>query len=186
MKNNNYEILRDAIARNSTTVMSLPSAGMVRHHKSRFLVEEDKGFWLETPDTDRPLIDALIAEKTPVGIAFKAGTTSIICATTILRLEEAFQLNANSTVAALFMSFPQDFQRKQRRQAYRVALPIHCPVILRVWRIAEHFVLRDRPWASLEIGAKLEDLSVSGMAIQCRPGRDGQATTLTTLLLGLG
>ena len=40
MAADNYDMLLDAIARNSGIVLSLPSAGMLRHHKSRFLVGE--------------------------------------------------------------------------------------------------------------------------------------------------
>ena len=169
MSTQNYEILREAIESNSAAVLSLPSAGMARNHKTRFLLEAAAGFWVESiADADRPLVDALVLEKTPVGVAFKAGDASVMFITPILKREEQFQVNAETQVEALFLGFPQDFQRKQRRQAYRVAMPPQTPVTLRLWRIPEHVILRDRPLASLEILAKLEDLSVSGLGAQCR------------------
>ena len=174
MPNANYQTLSDAIARNGAGVISLPSAGMVRHHKTRFLAEAEKGFWLESAAADRPLIDALMAEKTAVGIAFKSGTESILFVATILSRDEHFHVSADVSLEALLVEFPKDFQRKQRRQAYRVVLPKEHQIGLRLWRIPEHAVLRDRPLASLEISGRLEDLSVGGMAVRCAPGRDGQ------------
>src|SRR5438270_224321 len=78
MPNENYEMLKDAIARNSGAVLALPSAGLVRHHKTRFLGEEENGFWIESTPQERPLLDTLMLEDAPVGVAFKAGNASII------------------------------------------------------------------------------------------------------------
>ena len=170
----NYEILRDAVARNSAAVLSLPSAGAVRHHKTRFLAEVEKGFWIEAAVADQALTDALILEKSSVGVAFKSGPNAVSFATTILARDENYQVNSEVIVGAVLLGFPRDFQRKQRRQSYRVALPPGHEVAMRLWRISEHTVLRDRPMPSLEIFAALDDLSVTGMRVICRPGRDGQ------------
>jgi len=53
MADNNEEILRQAIARNLGAVLSLPSAGMLRHCKSRFLSELDGGILFESPAAKR-------------------------------------------------------------------------------------------------------------------------------------
>ena len=42
-----------AIVRNAAVVLSLPSAGLLRHHKSRFLAETDEGFWVESVPAER-------------------------------------------------------------------------------------------------------------------------------------
>ena len=169
----NYQILRDAIVRNSAAVMSLPSAGMVRHHKTRFLAEADKGFWLEAAP-DRPLIDSLAAEKTPIGVAFKAGLSSVAFVAPIIAQNQVFRINDAVTVEALLVAFPLDFQRTQRRQAYRVALPPDHQVSMRLWHIPERAILRDRPLPSLELFGQLDDLSATGLGITLRPGRDGE------------
>ena len=41
-------VLEAAVARNSGIVLSLPSAGMLRHLKSRFLGDAPEGIWLES------------------------------------------------------------------------------------------------------------------------------------------
>ena len=45
---------------NARLVLSLPSAGLLRHHKSRFLAIAADGIWIECPPDDRALIDDLI------------------------------------------------------------------------------------------------------------------------------
>lgn len=168
----NYEILRQAIGRNSPAVLGLPSAGMIRHHKTRFLGEAADGFWLEiTADTDRPLVDTLMAEKAQVGLVFKSGNQSVMFTSPIKLRDGQYRINGTTKVEALFMAFPLDFARQQRRQTYRaVILPDQATV--RLWRIAEHAVLRDRPLASVELFAKLDDLSVTGFRVHGQPGRD--------------
>ncbi len=59
--------------RNVGAALSLPSAGMLRHSKSRFLNSTDEGFLVESPPEEQALIAQLIAEKRPVGISFKHG-----------------------------------------------------------------------------------------------------------------
>jgi len=62
------QTLKDAVARNGAAVLSLPSAGMLRHHRTRFLgtADDADGFWIEAPQGERPLIDALQAGKNVV------------------------------------------------------------------------------------------------------------------------
>ena len=51
-------------------VISLPSAGMLRHHRSRFLAAESEGFWVEALPAERALIDELIVNQVPATISF--------------------------------------------------------------------------------------------------------------------
>ncbi len=76
-------LLQEAIARNMGVVLSLPSAGMLRHHKSRFLTEMDGGFLLEAPPAEHLLVEALITSKQSCGVAFKKDHNKIIFAAAI-------------------------------------------------------------------------------------------------------
>jgi len=49
MTESDNQILGEAIERNSPLVLSLPSAGMLHHHRSRFLGPAEEGFWIEMP-----------------------------------------------------------------------------------------------------------------------------------------
>jgi hypothetical protein len=172
MGNPNYESLRDAIARNSAAVLSLPSAGMARHHKTRFLAETENGFWIESAPTERPLIEALKNDESPVGVAFKAGHSSVAFTAPIHVFEPAFRLNESTVTEALFLPFPENFRQLQRRNAYRVTLPMGHDLNLRMWHIPEHAILRDRPLAAREIHMRMTNVCVLGLGAIARPGRD--------------
>jgi len=81
--------------------------------------------------------------------------------------------DGGSAVEVLLLGFPDNFFHHQRREHYRVPLPLDHHVRVRMWRIADHAVLRDRPLAAQELFAKLLDLSVGGLGASCRPARDG-------------
>jgi c-di-GMP-binding flagellar brake protein YcgR len=174
MGNPNYEALRDAIARNSAAVLSLPSAGMVRHQKTRFLAEAENGFWIECDPGERPLVDSLMTEDSPVGVSFKTGHAPLAFVSPIRGHNPRFAVNETTAVEAIFLTFPENFRERQRRQAYRVALPVAHDIALRIWHIPDHAVLRDRPMAAQEIGVRLTNISVMGIAANAKPGRDGK------------
>ena len=154
-------VLKDAIARNAAAVLSLPSAGMIRHHRTRLLGEADGGLWIESAPTEAALIGALIAERTHVGVAFKAGQTSMTFTSPISRCDPAYRLNDAITIEALWLSFPESLNLRQRRHAYRVGVATAADEpSVRLWRIADHAVLRDRPLAAQEVPCRLSDLSV--------------------------
>jgi c-di-GMP-binding flagellar brake protein YcgR len=172
--------LKEAIARNSAAVVALPSAGMVRHYPTRFLAESADGFWIESVASEAPLVETLLAAHSPVGIAFKNGQKSVTFTTPIRAREPQYRINESTTVDALCLAFPAQLRQQQRRQAYRVALPEDGEINLRLWRIPEHAILRDRPSGTLEVAARLSDLSVAGLRATCRPGRDGEAPKLVS------
>jgi c-di-GMP-binding flagellar brake protein YcgR len=167
------DILADAVARNLAAVLSLPSAGMLRHHKSRFLAQTNEGLWIESAPNDRPLIDELLQQKTPVGVSFKALPNKASFAVPILRREPSYQFNATSVVEALLLQMPSKIKPVQRRSNYRVRVPEGAPLNLRVWRIADHVPVRDRPLASQLIDVNVRDLSVGGMGVTLHRDADG-------------
>lgn len=171
------QTLKDAVARNAAAVLSLPSAGMLRHHRTRFLGTPDDadGFWIEAPPNERPLIDALRAGKKPVGVSLRApgAGNKIICTTLIQAFEAALPVNDQTVADALLLAWPDQVQAIQRRNDYRVTVqPDDDEVRLRAWRIPEHHHLRDKPPASLGIKLSLRDLSAGGMGVVHTPGPD--------------
>jgi c-di-GMP-binding flagellar brake protein YcgR len=170
--------LREAIARNSAAVVALPSAGMVRHHPTRFVAESPEGFWIESVGSEAQLVETLVAANSPVGVAFKNGQKSVTFTTPICGRQQQYRINESTTVDALCLAFPAQLRQQQRRQAYRVALPEDGEIAVRLWRIPEHAILRDRPSGTLEVAARLSDLSVAGLRANCRPGRDGEPAKL--------
>jgi c-di-GMP-binding flagellar brake protein YcgR len=165
MPNNGEDILAAAIGRNSAIVLSLPSAGMLRHHKSRFLADDVDGFWIESASNDRMLIDDLIARNTPVGISFKSGTNKVSFVVPIIKREQQYQVNADTVLEALQLALPADIRAIQRRNNYRVRVPEDSDLVARIWRIPEHFFITDKPVSHLELIAKLRDISIGGMGV---------------------
>jgi c-di-GMP-binding flagellar brake protein YcgR len=169
----NLEILKAAIARNAGLVLSLPSAGMLRHHKSRFLCESPPGsegsatggFWVESAPGEAILIDSLIASKQSAGLSFKNGQLKVVFGTPILSRKSGYRINATTEVEALLLDFPQEVKAIQRRNNYRVGIPGGAEISVRVWRIGSHTYLGDRPAAAQEVECELRDLSISGMGV---------------------
>lgn len=172
--------LKDAVARSGPAVLSLPVDGVLRHHRTRFLVPADEnGFWMEAPPGERPLIDELLAGKKPVGVSLRAGANKVIFTTLVREFEAALPLNETTTVDAILLAWPDQVQAIQRRNDYRVSVqPGDADVHLRVWRIADHHHFRDRPPASATIKVALRDLSVGGMGLIYTPDPDPQAPRL--------
>lgn len=168
-------LLQDAIARNAGLVLSLPSAGMLRHSKSRFLGECAEGFWVESNPAERALIDALVVSQQPAGISFKAGVNKVIFTSPLVRRDERYKVNAEVTLEALLVQRPDPAKVKaiQRRNNYRVHVPKDAEVAVRMWRINERAVLRDRPMAAQEVQVQIRDLSLGGMGCTIF-GKDGQ------------
>jgi c-di-GMP-binding flagellar brake protein YcgR len=175
MGEENEDILADAVARNSAAVLSLPSAGMLRHHKSRFLAQTPEGIWIESARGETPLIDELMQQKTAVGVSFKAAPNKANFASTILRRDSSYQLNAAAVVEALLLETPAKIKPVQRRNNYRVRVPDGAGLSMRVWKIAEHAQLRDRPLASQLVSITVRDLSVGGMGVIVQLNTDKQA-----------
>jgi c-di-GMP-binding flagellar brake protein YcgR len=172
-------ILGDAIARNQAAVLSLPSAGMLRHCKSRLLSDCEQGVWLESAVDQRVLIDELIGSQRPAAVSFKAGTKKVSFAATLLRRDEHFRVNADTVVEAVLMARPAEVKAVQRRNDYRVRISTDADEIqARMWRIPEHVLLRDRPLSALELHITMRDLSLGGMGVLIAPRANGEPLRL--------
>jgi c-di-GMP-binding flagellar brake protein YcgR len=130
--------------------------------------------WIESAPSDASLIEQLLEQKTAVGISFKSAPSKASFAVPILRREPSYQVNASSIVEALLLQTPTKIKPVQRRSHYRVRVPEGAPLSVRVWRIAEHVPMRDRPLASQLIDIDMRDLSIGGMGIAVHPDPAGQ------------
>jgi hypothetical protein len=165
MSSHNLEPLIEAIARGAGIVLSLPSAGLVRHHKSRFLAETEDGFLVEAARGEGPLVQELIKSLRPIGVSFKSGPTKAVFVTPLLRRIPQFRINAQTVVDALQLSFPSEVKVIQRRNNYRVVIPLGCDLTVKVWRIAEKAYLRARPMAAQALKCTVRDMSIGGLGV---------------------
>lgn len=159
-------ILNEAIARNAPVVLSLPSAGMLRHHKSRFLASMPEGFWIESIPADAPLIDQLISTGQSCGVSFRGGPTKVVFSTAILKRETSFTINEQLAVEAVLLRQPAQIKAIQRRENYRVHIPMESRWLsVRLWRIGQKADLSVRPMDAQEITAQICDLSATGIGV---------------------
>jgi c-di-GMP-binding flagellar brake protein YcgR len=179
MPANHLELLTEAVARNCAAVLSLPSAGMLRHQKSRFLSEDEKGIWAEADAGEFALIEELIVSEIPAGISFKSGQSKIVFATPILEINRQYAVNAHTMTPAVRLAFPDDIKTIQRRHAYRVRNFEGSGLAARVWRMPPRGYLLDRAPAAAEIITRFRDLSMGGMGVTFL-GKDGAAPKVTT------
>lgn len=173
MAETNHDVLREAIVRNAGVVLSLPSAGLLRHHKSRFLADEGDAFWVESVPAEGPLLAELIRTQKPVGISFKSGVRKIVLTSPLGRLDPAFRVNAETVVEAVQLPYPEQVQSIQRRSSYRVKAYPDADLGISVWRIAERVYLGDRPMAAQAVAAAIRDLSIGGVGVSLT-GKGGE------------
>jgi c-di-GMP-binding flagellar brake protein YcgR len=166
MSEANTELLRQGIERNLGAVISLPSAGMLRHHKSRFLASLDGGILMEAPMADLLLINELIGNKSPCGVAFRNNAFKVMFASAIRRLQPNWKINELASVDAMILEFPAEVKSIQRRSNYRAPVPMDFGLSLRVWRIGDRTYYKEHPLASQEIKVELKNLSVGGVGIR--------------------
>lgn len=159
------DLLKQAIERNSGAVVSLPSAGMLRHQKTRFLGESPEFFWLELEPEMRGLAQELIQTQMPVGVSFRAGVTKGVFATQILEMNLQFPLNQDQSVMAIALKHPTEVRSAQRRTDYRVRVTEVSELSVRVWRMPPRVPIHEKPSSKCEVQAVLHDLSIGGVGV---------------------
>ncbi len=165
MSNEPRQLLDDAVARNCGVVLSFPSAGMLRHFKSRFLGDCDEGVWVESDHQQSALADALIASAQPAGCSFKSAHNKVVFASPVLRRQDDYPISREVAVEAVLLRRPEVIKSVQRRNSYRARVPADFEMTVRLWRIGREVCFKDRPPANLEVPCKLLDLSIGGVGL---------------------
>lgn len=166
MTNDQADMLTQAIERNSAAVLALPSAGMFRYHKTRFLRAVDDRVWLESVAEERTLIESLVRSGVPAVISFRTGAVKSIFSSPILKLDGDYRcFDSQSPVQAVIIHRPAQVKPVQRRTNYRVNLRPEDGFRIRLWRINEQVDFRDQPTDLCELPANMQDLSVGGTGV---------------------
>jgi c-di-GMP-binding flagellar brake protein YcgR len=163
------EQLADAIARGMPVTVGFFRDGMLITHRSRFLKEAPDGVWVEDVPSERELIAATMASGQPAAVCFRMETVELRFTAAILRIDPALGLNDGNTISAFMLACPTEIKALQRRGSYRVRILEEDAVSIKLWRIGDRAVLRDKPSASTQVKATLRDLSVGGAGIMLAP-----------------
>ena len=124
---------------------------MIHNHKTRFLGENEAGIWIEIPTEAVLLIEELQRAATLLAVSFHANHRRLSFAMTVVKVDSEFKVNQTVTVRAVQVAPATEVKGVQRRNAYRVRVPKDSDMTIKVWQIADHAVLTDRPAASSEV-----------------------------------
>jgi c-di-GMP-binding flagellar brake protein YcgR len=160
-----FELLREAIDRNTAITLSLPSAGMMRPHKSRLLELRDDAIWLESIAGQADALDAIIAAGDAVRVSFRSDRDNVEFSSTLLERIRGYKLNASTEIEALRVTQPATVKVVQRRSDYRVTIAPDADVSFKCWRIGEQydFVHPLMPPAATAMALAARDLSAGGL-----------------------
>lgn len=160
-----FEMLREAIERNTPITLSLPSAGMMRTHKSRLLEMTDDAILLESVAGQADAIDALIAEGSSVKVSFRAETQNVEFSAALFERRRGHKLNAAVEIEALRIARPTSVKVVQRRATYRAAVTPDTDVSVKCWRIGEQYDMAtsEKPPAAAMMNIAVRDLSAGGL-----------------------
>jgi c-di-GMP-binding flagellar brake protein YcgR len=172
MPGKELQLVLEAAARNVSAVLSLPSAGMLRNHKSRFIAEAEDGVLLETPADNDALIAELIRTQSLCAVSFRSGSHKVMFAARIRRREKEWQLNQTTIIDAIVVEVPVEIKTMQRRANYRVEVRLEDGICARVWRLGPTECYKAEPCATKEVNAELRNISVGGIGVKLI-GKDG-------------
>ncbi len=158
----NFDLLQQAIERNTPIVLALPSAAVIKPYRSRLLQIAEDGIYLEAIEGQSATIDALIESKQPVTVAFRADVRRVEFTGSILKRLRGYRLNATTLIEALIIERPKQVKAVQRRADYRVGVPADGEVSFQFHRIGEQADVIERPMATAAMEIDVRDFSAGG------------------------
>jgi c-di-GMP-binding flagellar brake protein YcgR len=160
-----YATLVAAAERNGLCTLVINSAATRLFKRSRFLAADDQGLWVEIDPGDLPAMAGLVKLRHPLRITFFHHRSEVFFSAPPLEVRPAFILSDKSTVAAVRLARPTDIASGQRRKNFRVPVRPDDDVVVRIWRINEYVLIRDKPAASTEMKCELRDISLGGVGV---------------------
>lgn len=158
----NFDLLQQAIERNTPIVLALPSAMVLKPYRSRLLQVTDEGIYLESVTGQGESIDALIEAKRPVTVAFRADVRRVEFSGPILKRLRGYRLNATTLIEALIIERPKEVKAVQRRADYRVSVPADSEISFQFHRVTEQADIVERPMSTALMSIDVRDFSAGG------------------------
>lgn len=168
----NFGLVQDAIERNTPIMLALPSAMVVKPYRSRLLQVTNEGIYLESITGQGDAIDALIASKQPVLVAFRADVRRVEFSGPIIKRLRGYRLNATTLIEALVIQRPDAVKAVQRRADYRVGVPADSEISFQFHRITEQADVAETPMATAAMCVDVRDFSAGGCGGTWKRKRD--------------
>lgn len=144
--------------------ISLPVGdGRTAMRRSRLLSVTADGVRVETTDDDRETIRQHIDRRMPILVTVRPADGERLFFSLPVGVSPL-----NDTVDITTLAVPDKVLLTQRRSYFRVPINPGDDVKIRVWKINNYAILRDRALASQEIFCELLDLGAGGMRISAR------------------
>jgi c-di-GMP-binding flagellar brake protein YcgR len=159
------DLLAAAVARNATVRLALPSAGLERNFRTRFVAELAEGILVEVASGSLALLEELIRNQSAAQASFHSQGQWLSFQSKPLRIENDFQLNADTSINVVLLERPQNVRAVQRRSVYRVTVYEESQLVVRAWVIPEQVPVGDRPLASQEVRLAVRDIGMGGMGV---------------------
>lgn len=128
----------------------------------------EAGIWLSLDTVDVSRVERLIAECVPVHVTVRCDDGDILFHSLPLAIDSGF-LADKQRVTALQLARPDRYSASQRRKTFRVPLDPQDGVTIRLWRINEYVLIRDRPLPSQELRCDARDLGEGGFRAEVFP-----------------
>jgi len=134
------------------------------------LKRNNSGFWFQTSAWPGAFLNSATTNNLRVSIVFGTSGAAVQLQADMLSLESS---GADPDSVIVRCAKPGEIALVQRRAHFRVPVPAGAPLLLTVWKIPDHWVLRDKPKPSTQLRVELLDISPGGVCVKVLPHRLG-------------
>ena len=173
MADNLSDQLDEAVARGSAAVISLPSDGMFRNYRTRFLGMSPEGLWVDNVPSETLLITQLLRTSEPCPVTFKSSGKPVQFKARVIKDDPTHVVHGGLKVSALLLERPSQVAPVQQRESYRVKIAEPKDWKIQAWRLSETADLDVEPGPNTQLDLSIVDLSVTGMGAlnRMQPGQ---------------
>lgn len=163
------DLLSTFAAQSSLCTISLPAQPLALLRRSRVVGVDSKSVWLTLAPKDIAAAEALIAEGLPVYVTIRSEEQDVLFHSAPISVVHNFMTSEKRCVCAIQLRLPENITISQRRRTYRVVLTEQDDVQVRLYRINEYVLLRDRVLPSQELPCRPKDIGEGGFGATVRP-----------------
>jgi c-di-GMP-binding flagellar brake protein YcgR len=154
-------------------VVAAVTVGNLTHFfAAKLLKRMEAGFFFQTVSWPTAVPKSILTNELQLALRF--GTSGAV-----VQLQAAVQAITPTTradgmeIIIVRCGKPAEVLLVQRRAHFRALVPTAAPIELNVWKVPDHWVLRDKPKPSMQLKAQLVDISPGGICLKILPHRLG-------------